>query len=112
MTKGEMIELIRDRFTTALNVIEDSSNYYAMFGRMVNLCAVACERNHLLFELGGISDEEFRMNDRRIEEAKKKMIVTHGKWTAGFLEQRKDRHTVQTLVSSIYHDIFEIEIKE
>ena len=105
-----VIEQIRASLLAALATIEDAANYYAMFGRTVELCAVANERNRLLFDAGGISDEEFCSNNQRIEEARKKMIISHGDWTKQFLEQRKDRHTVGTLVSSVYNDIFGIEI--
>ena len=105
-----MIEQIKASLTAALSTIEDTANYYAMFGRTVELCAVAHERNRLLFDLGGISDVEFCVNNLRIERAKKMRIVSHGDWTTQFLKQRKDRHTVETIVSSVYHDIFGIEI--
>lgn len=104
-------EQMRESLASAISMIEDTDNHYALFGSTLEMCGIAKERNRYLFQLDCISDEEYRDNIRRIEEAKKKMIVTHGKWVAQLLGKSKTEHTVQTLVSSIYHDIFGIEIK-
>lgn len=99
--KRELATLIRN--------IEDPKNYYAMFGRMLESCAIARDRNVRLFDMGVVSNEEFLYNVQRIGDARNKAITAHGEWLISFLKRTKTRHTVRTLVSSIYCDIFGTE---
>lgn len=93
-----------------LKFIEDKKNYYAMFRGVMDNCAEARRLNLTCFNSDEITDEEFRNNVSRIHAARELAIVTHGKWVAERLEKSKTQHTVKSLVSSVYSDIYNIQI--
>lgn len=103
-------DYIKTQFEANLTVIENKKNYYAMFGIVLDFCAEAKLLNYILFNSDEITDEEFRNNVSRIHAARELAIVTHGKWVAERLEKSKTQHTVKSLVSSIYSDIYNIQI--
>lgn len=104
-------EILLDKFETDLAFIEDPEDYYAMFRYVIVSVARAELENTLLHHEGLISGHKYAENADRIEKARDRAIKTHGEWTAKMLEQSKTQHTPRTLVSSVYSDIFGIELK-
>lgn len=96
---------------TDLAFIENAENYYAMFGYVIERCATARQANILLSVERVISNEIYVENDARIRAARKSAIITHGEWTIKMFEQSKTQHTPRTFVSSVYSDIFDVELK-
>lgn len=92
--------------------IKNEENYYALFKYVIDYCAVAQFANKRLFDMGIISEEEYRNNLAVIEQAKELAVKTHGEWTIKMLEQSNTQHTNRTLVSSVYSDIFGMELKK
>lgn len=111
-TKKERKEFLLSRFKGDLAFIENTENYYAAFKYVIDKCATAQLENTLLYEQGHFSDGEYTYNVSRIQIARTRAIVAHGEWVVERLKQSKTPHTRQTLVSSIYSDIFGIELKE
>ena len=91
---------------TVLNYIEDEKNYFAGFGYVIRQCHVAREIKTQLWEDGQIGDNESIFISERIERAYRKAIETHKNWVIRVLSESKSQHTIETLVSTIYHDIF------
>lgn len=106
-----MKEFILSRFKGDLAFIENTENYYAAFDYVIDKCATAQLENSLLYMEEAISNAEYNANFDRIHKAHKLAITTHGEWVIKTLEQSKTPHTPRTLVSSIYSDIWGIELK-
>lgn len=102
---------LRSRFQGDLAFIENTENYHAMFMHVLECCTTAQLENLLLFNGGYIADIEYVCNINRIQKAKEQAIVTHGEWTIKMFEQSKTRHSPRTFVSSVYSDIFNIELR-
>lgn len=107
-----MKKLLLSRFNGDLAFIENTENYYAAFKYVIDKCATAQLENTLLYEQGHFSDGEYTYNISRIQIARTRAIATHVEWVIKTLAQSKTSHTRRTLVSSIYSDIFGIELKE
>ncbi len=105
-----MNELI-SRFECDLATIESPDSCYALFRYTIEICAKAQLENELLRNSKTISGEQYVENLERIEKAKERAIKTHGEWTIKMFEQSKTQHTPRTFVSSVYSDIFGIELK-
>lgn len=99
------------RLKLNLEFIENTENYYAMFRPVIEQCAIAKGANIALHLDGLISDEEYYENENRILKARELAIVTHGEWAIKMFEQSKTQHTPRTFVSSVYSDIFGIELR-
>lgn len=93
-----------------LKLIENEKNYYAMFAHVLESCTTAELKNRLLNEAEEISDMEFVENLNRIQRAKKNAIKIHGEWTIKAFERSKTQYTPRTFVSSVYSDIWRIEL--
>lgn len=106
-----MTEQLLNQLKANLKFIENSENYFAMFKFVISSCTTADFANQILHNSEALNDEEFRANANRISEARRNAIKIHGEWTISTLEQSKTKHTVRTLVSTLYSDIFEIELK-
>ena len=104
-------ELLLNRFECDLATIENPDSYYAMFRYTIEICTKARLENELLHHEGVFSGNKYVENANRIEKAKELAIKTHGEWTIKMLEQSKTQHTPRTFVSSVYSDIFGIELK-
>lgn len=104
-------QIIRQEFFNKLVFIENVENYYPMFKYVIETCARIQVGNLVLCEDGYFTDSEYLDNIRRIEKAKELAIKTHGEWTINMLEQSKAQHSVRALVSSVYSDIFGVELK-
>lgn len=107
----EFTEQLLNQLKANLKFIENPDNYFAMFRYVIEGCIIARTVNSLLFDLEALNDYEFSSNVRRIQEARQNAIKVHGEWTIQTLEQSKAKHTVRTFVSTLYSDIFEIELK-
>lgn len=105
-----MKESLLNRFNGDLAFIENPENYYAMFKYVIDKCASAQLGNILLYEDGHFTDGEYTCNVSRIQRAKERAITTHGEWTVKAFERSKTQHTPRTFVSSVYSDIWGIEI--
>lgn len=105
-----MNELL-DKFNDHLAFIEDPEDYFAMFRYVIEICAKAQLENSLLHNSHVFSSKKYVENEDRIQKAKELAIKTHGEWTIKMLEQSTTQHTMRTLVSSVYYDIFGIELK-
>lgn len=90
----------------SLNYIEDEKNYYAGFGSVIRQCHVAREMKIQLWDDGVIGDNESLALSERIDKAYRTAIDVHKKWVINVLSESSSKHTIETLVSSIYHDIF------
>ncbi len=95
-----------------LNFIENKEHYYAMFQSTLEACSKAELANLLLYEREDITYEKFNENVTRIKNAKEHAIKTHGEWTIKAFERSETQHTPRTFVSSVYSDIWGIELKE
>lgn len=104
-------DLLIKRFLGELAFIMKTENYYAMFKHILEKCATAQLENLMLFEKGLLTDLEYTYIVCRIQRAKELAIKTHGEWTIKMLEQNKTQHTPRTFVSSVYFDIFGIELR-
>ena len=100
MTKVEELEEI-------IKMIEDKNNYYALFGHIIKYCAVAKDRKTQLWNEGYIGDTDSLVYTVRIDRAYFDAIETHKKWVIKRLSQTASEHTIETLVSTIYNDIFD-----
>lgn len=100
------------RLENDLAFIENPDDYYAMFRYVIESCAKAQLENELLLNSGVFSNETYCRNADRIQKAKKQAIITHGEWAIKMFEQSKTQHTPRTFVSSIYSDIWGIELKQ
>ena len=89
-----------------LNFIEDEKNYYSGFGYVVRQCHVAREMKLQLWDDGIIGDNESLALSDRIDKAYRTAIDVHKKWVINILSKSATNHTIETLVSTIYHDIF------
>lgn len=104
---------IEEQLERYLNFIEDEKNYYAGFSHVLENVIIAKQiAKYLCFNTTVFSDSQYHACISRIEEARKKAIKTHGEWAIKMFEQSKTQHSVRTFVSSVYSDIFGIELKE
>lgn len=106
-----MTEQLLNQLKANLKFIENQDNYFAMFRYVISSCTTAEFANQILHNSEALSDEEFRTNAKRISEAKQRAITMHGEWTIKTLEKSKSKHTVRTFVSTLYSDIFNIELR-
>lgn len=106
-----MTEQLLHQLQANLKFIENPDNYFAMFKYVLSSCTTADFANQILHNSEALSDEEFRTNASRIQEAKQRAIKTHGEWTIRALEKSKTKHTVRTFVSTIYSDVFDTELR-
>lgn len=90
-----------------MKFIENEQHYYAAFYYVARLCVIARDRKTLLWNEGVISDNENLNYSERIERAYKKAVQTHKNWVIKRLQQSSAEHTVETIVSTIYNDIFQ-----
>lgn len=104
---------IEEQLERYLHFIEDEKNYYAGFSHVLENAIIAKQiAKYLCFNTTVFSDAQYHVFLTRIEEARKKAVKIHGNWMIKMLEQSKTQHVPRTLVSSVYYDIFGIELKE
>ncbi len=100
------------RLNNLIAFIENKDNYFAMFGHVIESCSAANEINRLVWDIGHISDACFMDNNERISKSKTEAIKAHLDLTIRYLEKSETKHTVKSLVSTIYNDIYQVAIKE
>ena len=100
--KSELIQ----RLKSILSIIQDENNYYALFEKVIESCAIAVELNRICFSEQLINDNEFIYANDMINSCRKKAIETHREWTIQMLENSKTEHTRKSIVTSVYNDIF------
>lgn len=98
-------ELVQ-RLKSLLSIIQDETNYFALFEKIIESCAVAVELNRICFSEQFINDNEFIYVNDIISSCRKKAIETHRDWTIKVLENSKAEHTRKSIVMSVYNDIF------
>ena len=79
-----------------------------MFGHVIESCSAANEINRLVWDIGHISDACFMDNNERISKSKTEAIKAHLDLTIRYLEKSETKHTVKSLVSTIYNDIYQV----
>lgn len=77
-----------------------------MIGSVIDSCSASIVLNKVLFNSEVIDDETFKQNADRIYTAKKTAIITHEQWVINMLEKSPTQHTIKSLVSSVYVDLF------
>ncbi len=92
---------------TALEFIENEQNYYAGFKWVIETCARADVVNTALWNVSKISDEQKLFNSERIRCAKGKAVNKHREWAIRRLKESESKHTVESIVSSVYNAIFD-----
>lgn len=100
--KNELIQ----RLKTLLLIIKEEINYFALFEKVIESCAVAVEVNRICYSEKFINDNEFIYVNEMINSCRKKAIETHREWTIKVLENSKTEHTRKSIVMSVYNDIF------
>lgn len=105
-----MKEFLSSQLEIHLAFIENPDDYYAMFRYVIESCTKAQLENELLRNSGAISREKYIEYADRIQRAKELAIKTHGEWAVKAFEQSKTQHTPRTFVSSVYSDIWGIEL--
>lgn len=106
-----MNEVLLSRFKSDMAFITNTENYYAMFKHVIEKCAAAQLGNLLIYESGLMSDADYTYNVSQIQRVKEIAIKIHGEWTIERLKESKTQHTPRTFVSSVYSDIFGVELK-
>ncbi len=89
-----------------LEFIEDENHYYALFGKVIESCHRAKVIKLELWNSGVIEDNESLTATMRIDRAYSKAIDVHKKWVIKRLQNSTAEHTIETLVCTIYNDIF------
>lgn len=88
-----------------LGFIENEDNYYAMFSHVLQSSERCTQELQSLLHDDVITSEAYNTYSSRVEAAKRKAIATHVDWTVKRLSENKN-HTVETVVYSVYNDIF------
>lgn len=88
-----------------LKFIEDENDYYAMFSYVLQSAERCTQELQNLLNAGIITFEEKNNYSSRVDAAKRKAIESHLAWTVKRLSENKN-HTVETVVYSVYNDIF------
>ncbi len=92
---------------TALKFIEDKKNYYAGFRWVMEACERAHVINTALWNAGKISDDEKLAYSGRIRIAKATAVNQHKEWVMRRIKENASRHTIESIVSTIYSAIFD-----
>lgn len=88
-----------------LEFIGNPDNYYAGFPYVIEYSDMARREIMVLFDDGQLSDSEYHAYLQRLDAARKQAIEKHLDWTIKTLS-KNDKHTVETVVRSVYSDIF------
>ena len=67
-------ETLIARLKVMLAFIAEESNYYALFGKVIETCAAASEINRVCFAEELIEDEEFRQASQIIADSRREAI--------------------------------------
>lgn len=102
----ELNEQLTSKLSAMLEFIGDKNNYFALFGKTVELCAVASEMNRLCFDQEIVGDGEFREICGYIGRCRQKAIDTHKEWLIKQLVNSKTEHTRESIIVSVFNDIY------
>lgn len=91
----------------AVAFIENEQNYHAYFRRVIETCVSANDLKKALWNAGIITDAELGAYSARIQTARARAISVHRDWTIKTLNRSSTLHTVESLISTVYHDIFD-----
>lgn len=90
-----------------VETIENEENYYACFPYVVRYWSEADTVRRALWNAGVITDEESGNYKDRIIMARQTAIDTHKAWLINMFKDRDlSKHTLDSFISTIYHDIF------
>ena len=90
----------------AVEYIENENNYFACFPYVVSRYHVAKEMKNQLFFAGELLPDKMLDISQRLDIAYNNAIKKHKEWTIKVLKPNESKHTVETLVSTVYHDLF------
>ncbi len=94
-----------DELNGAIAFIEDESNYYSMFRHVINSCVTANTIVLALWNVSQISDIDLHNYRQRINVARQNAIEKHKNFVLRRL-MKNDNHTIESVVESVYNDIF------
>lgn len=97
-----------EQFKKSLKVIENKENYYANFWAVMEHCVLAFYLKNKLWGSGVIGDNELHYYTERIQLARKEAIQTHKEYTIEVLKENEERHTIESVVSSVYADVYHL----
>lgn len=89
----------------AINFIENEKHYNSMFRHVMETCISANTIVIALWNVSQISDIELHNYKHRINIARQTAIKKHKNWVLKRLLQN-DKHTMESIVESIYNDLF------
>ena len=95
-----------EELNEALSFVENEKNYFSKFRHVIETCINANAFVIELWNVSKISDVELHNYKQRINIAKQTAIKTHKNWVLKRLLQN-DRHTMESIVESIYNDLFD-----
>ena len=95
-----------EELTNAIKFIEDERNYYSGFRHVMEICVSARVINTALWNAGVITDTEKLAFSSRIDFAKTEAVKVHKGYVVALLTKSESKHTVESLVASVYNDIF------
>lgn len=99
---------MKERLENILCFVENTDNYYAGFRHVIENIAVGRELNQMLyFDYEEISNDEFLSNSERLQSARQKALETHLAWQLNFFENTKTKHTTESIVRTVWSDIFD-----
>ena len=91
----------------AMAFIENKENYYVGFKHVLKTCTVAEVVSTALWNAGIITDVEKLNYSSRINVARQTAIARHKGWVLRRLEHSQSKHTMESLVSTIYNALFD-----
>lgn len=103
-------KFLKGRLQGDLSIIRDKANYHENFLKVINRCATAELEMYVLLNEGIITREEYDSYYERIQKYKERAVKAHGEFLINSLEQTKMQFSPRTLISSVYYDLFGIEL--
>ena len=97
-----------EQFKKSLKFIENKQNYYAGFWAVMEHCVLAFYLKNKLWDSGVIGDNELHYYTERIQLAREEAIQTHKEYTIKVLKENEERHTIESVVSSVYADVYNL----
>ena len=94
-----------ERLNYLLTFLEDRKNYFSGFSHVMKNSVLALELKSQLWDAGEIGDNESLAISNRIEKARCNAIETHKAFVIKTLRNNPN-HTVESIVNSIYNEIF------
>ena len=92
----------------SLKFIENEENYYAGFWAVIEHCILAMYLKNILWDNGVIGDNELHYYTQKIQLARQKAIEKHRDFTIRILKENERKHSIETVVNSVYADVFHL----